>query len=152
MNFIIQLIAVAAHTCTENKALMKRETVTSKRIEHGFQRAKCIKSEVIFGSPKNRCKGSGICKVLTLSAGRETKRPIAYITLEQHQKIRFDFVKETLTQETINQHFSDGKLTVTDRFLFPRPILRNWGLERLVIEPGFYEVSESQQFYTVCFI
>lgn len=151
MNSFIYLVAATTQLDSTIEVAMKRKITIGKRAELSAHRAKCIKSEVIFGSPKNRCKGAGICKVLTLSAGREAARPIAYITLETNQRVRFDIVKESVTQEMIDQHFLDNRFQVTDRFLFPRPILRNWEIERLVIQPGFYEVLETQQFYTICF-
>jgi hypothetical protein len=147
----IHLISALSAGSPSIDTIMKRKTTSTNLSRRIVGNGRCVRSEVIFGSPKNRCKGTGICKVLTLSAGKQPTRTLTYVTLEGNGKLRFDFVKESMTDELMNFHFHNHRFMVTDTFEFSKPILKALEVEKLSIPPGFYDVSESGQFLSVYF-
>lgn len=110
-----------------------------------------VKTEVIFGSPQNRCKGVGICKVMTLSAIQEAKRPVAYVSVSKTGKVKFDFLKEKISTELRKMHFKDDLFVVVDRFQFSDVMLKKLRREELHISAGIYEVKVTDQFLSVIF-
>ncbi|MEM1325157.1 MAG: hypothetical protein AAGI23_04340 [Bacteroidota bacterium] len=150
MNFI-HLISALTGLSPTTDTTMKKKTTSTRLSQKLIQDVRCVKSEVIFGSPRNRCKGTGICKVLTLSAGQQPTRTLTYVTLEKNGKLRFDFVKDSMSADLIDFHFHNHLFMVTDDFYFPKPMLKALGVEELSIQPGFYQVAESGQFLSIYF-
>lgn len=110
-----------------------------------------VKAEVVFGSPKHRCQGVGICKVMPLFSTQETRRPIAYISIIQNEKVKFEFLKDSLNQDILETHLKDMLFIVVDEFHFSNIMLKKIKKETLSIAPGMYPVRETDRFYTIIF-
>ncbi|MEL6717713.1 MAG: hypothetical protein AAFO82_04950 [Bacteroidota bacterium] len=128
----------------------------SKSTIHNLQQkaiwtTKHVKAEVIFGSPKHRCQGVGICKVMPLFSSQETQRPIAYISITRANKVKFEFLKDSLSQDMLDMHFKDMTFIVVDDFHFSDTMLKRMNQEALGISPGMYDIKETEHFYSITF-
>ena len=112
---------------------------------------KHVKAEVVFGSPKHRCQGVGICKVMPLFSTQETRRPIAYISIIPNGKIKFGFLKDSLSQDMLETHLKDMLFIVVDEFHFSDVMLKRIKKDVLSISPGMYAIKETEHFYTIIF-
>ncbi|MEM8523556.1 MAG: hypothetical protein AAGG68_02875 [Bacteroidota bacterium] len=112
---------------------------------------KHVKAEVIFGSPKHRCQGVGICKVMPLFSNQEAKKPVAYISITRAKKIKFEFLKDSLNQDLLDTHFKDMLFIVVDEFSFSDTMLKRMNQEVLSIAPGMYKIKETEHFYAIVF-
>ncbi|MEM9887057.1 MAG: hypothetical protein AAF849_14275 [Bacteroidota bacterium] len=130
---------------------MKRQVKTSMTTHERVWKIANVKTEVIFGSPKNRCRGVGICKVMTLSAIQETNRPIAYLSVNKGGRVKFDFLKETITEAMLKMHFKDDLFVVVDEFQFTDILLKRLDRKALRIANGIYEVKQTERFLSVVF-
>jgi hypothetical protein len=115
-----------------------------------------LKTEVQFGSPKDKCKGLGICRVTMLTPlvnaeERTAKRAIAFVSLGADKQLKFSFQKESLSALVREIHFQHGKFVVMDEYEFPTVFAKRIDLESFTIKPGIYEIEETELFLTVTF-
>lgn len=143
--------------CDKAKVINKlEEDMKSKSTNYNQQiktlwTTKHVKAEVVFGSPKHRCQGVGICKVMPLFSTQETRRPIAYISTIPNGKIKFEFLKDSLNQDMLETHFKDMLFIVVDEFHFSEVMLKRINREALSIASGMYSIKETEHFYTIIF-
>ncbi|MEN0046152.1 MAG: hypothetical protein AAF806_03725 [Bacteroidota bacterium] len=130
---------------------MKSKSTSYNQKVSSIWTTKHIKAEVIFGSPKHRCQGVGICKVMPLFSTQETRRPIAYISILSNEKIKFEFLKDSLNQDMLETHFKDMLFIVVDEFYFSDVMLKRIKKDALSIAPGMYNIKETEHFYTIIF-
>ncbi len=136
---------------------MKRELLAKESKIHGTKLESPIylKAEVQFGSPSNKCKGVGICRVTTLSkfVSSQVAGNRAFALVHADNKIlQFKFLKSSLTPLMLQIYFYDRKFVITDDFLFTSTFLKCLRYNHNTIKAGVYKVKETNQFLTVTFI
>lgn len=116
---------------------------------------KILVADVLFGSPKKRCAGAGICKVIAPVAqelshnGRwECNRAIALVKMEPPDMLVFQFVKHSMCREAISKYFGTGIFLVEDPFEFRQ---NYWSEGSRTIVPGAYPVMQSKEYLAVRF-
>jgi len=143
--------------CDKTKIINKLENNMKLRSTNYNQKTtsiwttKHVKAEVVFGSPKHRCQGVGICKVMPLLSTQETRRPIAYISILPNEKVKFEFLKDSLNEDMLETHFKDMLFIVVDEFYFSDVMLKRIKKDDLSITPGMYQIRETEYFYTIIF-
>lgn len=119
---------------------------------------KSIKAEVIFGMPSNRCKGTGICKVVAavsnsspLTNSNPCQATPATLKLEAQKRLSITFMKGDLCNEIISNQFRTGIFTVLETYALPKFVLDKLGYSYTCIEQGSYLVFETEEAYTIRF-
>jgi len=130
---------------------MKSKSTTYNPQPKALWTTKHVKAEVVFGSPKHRCQGVGICKVMPLFSTQETRRPVAYISITRNKKVKFEFLKDSLDHDMLDTHFKDMLFIVVDEFSFSDTMLKRMNKEVLTITPGMYDIKETEHFYSIIF-
>ncbi len=106
-----------------------------------------LKSEIVFGSLSTGCRGAGVCKVVPARVATEDWKCLhatAWISITPNQKIRFSFIKSTLTQQMIRRHFSWRLFQVFEPFPMPLFVEKKFKTDKgLTIKPGIYSVVET---------
>lgn len=106
-----------------------------------------LKSEIVFGSLSTGCRGAGVCKVVPARVATNDWKCLhatAWISITSNQKIRFSFIKSTLTQQMVRRYFSWHLFQVFEPF--PMPLFVEKKLKTgnsLTIRPGIYSVIET---------
>lgn len=117
-----------------------------------------IRAEVIFGSPRNKCSGVGICKVITISrtarfqiVRHSCKKTLAFITVTEQKRVKFSFLKLSMCERALATYFSDRIFIMTEKFSLPKEIVSQLGLAFRKLPSGLYPVMETGQFLVVVF-
>ncbi|MBL7783414.1 MAG: hypothetical protein JNM22_19435 [Saprospiraceae bacterium] len=126
-----------------------RETATEKSMS----------CDVVFGSPSNDCRGTGICKITARKgntpvdgARRECKRAKALlISGEQGRSLSMVFARELLCVHIWKTHLRHGVLSLQEPCKIPLDIARAIGLKFYTLQPGQYKVEELDGRYKIRF-
>lgn len=113
-------------------------------------------AEIIFGSPKRNCAGSGICKVNSPTALGSVplsclncKRATALISLDAPEIIVFQFVRSSMASEVLQKYFGNDVFLLEAPFQFRQS---HWPeAEGRMIRAGAYPVERNETFLTVRF-
>jgi hypothetical protein len=114
-----------------------------------------IKAEIVFGSPSMGCKGSGVCKVLSITAAStdwKCPRATAWISITKNSCVRMAFLKSSMMPRQINRYFRWHLFQVFESVsmpLFVEKRLRS--IQEIVIQPGIYPVIDTDEFLIVEF-
>lgn len=119
-----------------------------------------LRAEVIFGISSQGCRGTGICKLTTLSGFDKKeknriilpcKKALVEITKSSTGKLHFQFEKNTLCKNIQAKNFQSGYFFIQEDF--PLPILFQKQLQSFgkIIYSGFYPVIETKDCFTVIF-
>ena len=127
-----------------------------KEKENRYQRqpiaCSIIVAEVLFGSPRNSCAGSGICKVMAYTAngfGQKNnlncKCAIALVRMLPDQKVGIHFVKASMCGHIRQNYFGSKQLILPEAAplaLDPWAEVQHW------LVPGVYNYENQGHFYT----
>lgn len=106
-----------------------------------------LKSEIVFGSLSTGCRGAGVCKVVPARVATNDWKCLhatAWVSITSDQKIRFSFIKSTLTQQMIRRYFSWHLFQVFEPYPMPLFIEKKLkAANNLTIRPGIYTVIET---------
>ena len=112
-----------------------------------------IVADVLFGSPRNNCAGSGICQVLGPVASEmldqsrwNCKRSVALIRVLNEHKAAFHFVKNSMCSRIESTYFKD-RFFIVDQEAEMK--LNSWSEKSYWIVPGIYQFKAQGHFYTM---
>ena len=112
-----------------------------------------IVADVLFGSPRNNCAGSGICQVVGPVASEmldqnrwNCKRSVALIRVLNEHKAAFHFVKNSMCSKIESTYFRDHFFVVDQEAEMK---LNSWSEKSYWIMPGIYQYMRQGHFYTM---
>ncbi len=79
---------------------------------------KLLATQVVFGSPRKKCQGSGICKLYTLHAQERTHSPCAMVEGELLLS-EFRLALLVPSQQVSAQHFGGTHFIMEEDFVLP---------------------------------
>ena len=119
---------------------------------------KSMSCDVVFGSPSNDCRGTGICKITArksrpdIPTRRDCKSAKAlFISGENGNSLSMVFAREMLCVQIWRTHLRHGVLTLQEPCKIPLDIMRGIGLKFNTISPGQYAVEELEGRYRIKF-
>jgi len=105
-----------------------------------------VKADIVFGSPSTGCKGSGVCTVIPIFQGRSNLKcpsATAWISMVNKKKIRFAFLKSSMTEQQIKCHFRWNLFQVFESVSMPFFVQKGIGANhQLIVKSGIYIVEE----------
>ena len=115
--------------------------------------------DVVFGSPSNDCRGTGICKITarksrpeTTGVRRDCKSSKAlFISGDSGRSLSMVFARELLCVHIWRNHLRHGVLTLSEPCRIPLDITRTIGLKFHTLQPGQYRVEELEGRYRITF-
>lgn len=112
-----------------------------------------IRAEVVLGSPSSGCNGVGICRVMAQGYGLDCPCPktAAKLSVTEEGKLRFSFQKSSMSADYLRRHFGWLLFQVTEPCRLPLRITAALQTERRRIEPGVYQVWETNDAMVVDF-
>lgn len=106
-----------------------------------------IRTDVILGSPSANCSGVGICRVMAHSTEGLSEatcpRVKAWLSVTASGKLRFEFEKDSLSEEMLQKHFSWMLFQVLEPCMIPYRLLRYRTIAQRTIRPGIYQVWDT---------
>jgi hypothetical protein len=119
---------------------------------------KSMSCDVVFGSPSNDCRGTGICKITArksrpdVATRRDCKSAKAlFISGENGTSLSMVFAREMLCVHIWRTHLQHGVLTLQEPCKIPLDIMVGIGLKFNTISPGQYAVEELDGRYRIKF-
>lgn len=119
---------------------------------------KSMSCDVVFGSPSNDCRGTGICKITARKsrpeqpARRDCKSAKSlFIAGENGRTLSMVFAREMLCIQIWRTQFRQGILTLQEPCTIPAEISRTMGLKFNTIRPGQYAIEEMEGRYRIKF-
>ena len=111
-------------------------------------------AEVVFGSPKKRCAGVGICSMNPL---HETQRnsafpchkTIAQLTVLQHETLQIRLEKDGLCDQLAGRQFPKHKFTLKQNFKLPATICAALDIQQGTVPAGVYPVEETDNSFVL---
>jgi hypothetical protein len=117
---------------------------------------------VVFGSPSNDCRGTGICKITARKGGRTSADTGArrtcksakalLISGENGRSLSMVFARELLCVHIWKNHLRHGVLVLQEPCKIPLDVSRAIGLKFHLIQPGQYKVEELEGRYRIRFL
>lgn len=111
-------------------------------------------ADVIFGSPRSKCAGTGLCRIL----GPEDRRLLDRYPCCQKASAKiswlaewivFEFRKDRISLAAYERHFYDGYFMVQDTLEY---LPKGWPVSyKIRISPGCYSAHESEQYLKLYF-
>lgn len=121
----------------------------------GKSEQQSVRSEILLGSPGAGCAGLGICKMMTTKpAYIRYKCPVvnAVLSLNQEQRLRISFVKDSMDIRVQRRHFRWWLFQVLEPYDLPEELTRCLSLlADHTIRPGIYTVWETAEYLVVDF-
>ncbi|HOY06764.1 MAG TPA: hypothetical protein PLO67_15250 [Saprospiraceae bacterium] len=127
-----------------------RETLTEKSLS----------CDVVFGSPSNDCRGTGICKITarksrtsTVSGSRRDCKSAKALLIsgENGRSLSMVFARELLCVHIWKNHLRHGVLVLNEPCKIPLDVSRAINLKFHMIQPGQYKVEELEGRYRIRF-
>lgn len=119
---------------------------------------KSMSCDVVFGSPSNDCRGTGICKITarTSRPGIQTPRDCKtakalFVSGEHGANLSMVFAREMICLHIWRNHLRKGVLTLQEPCKIPADIIRTIGLKFNTLRPGQYTVEELEGRYRIRF-
>jgi len=119
---------------------------------------KSMSCDVVFGSPSNDCRGTGICKITArksrpgIQTPRDCKTAKAlFVSGEHGSSLSMVFAREMICLYIWRNHLRKGALTLTEPCKIPVEIIRTIGLKFNTLRPGQYAVEELDGRYRIWF-
>ncbi|HMX41765.1 MAG TPA: hypothetical protein PK971_11795 [Saprospiraceae bacterium] len=114
--------------------------------------------DVIFGSPSQDCRGTGICKISAqqppensaLRGGCQATTGIC-TALDGGQRLSIVFFREMLCVQLLRQHLMRDTLELKEPCPLPPALVRYLRLRIRALPPGRYRIEEGQGYYRVIF-
>lgn len=118
---------------------------------------RCIHCDIIFGSPKDDCYGSGICKVVAASDSpistnkRNCKQAPAIMTVEADRRmVTLVFFRAHLCVDILRTQFRNEAFYVPHAAAMPAQVNAFLGLPAgASILPGHYTIEERSGYFRV---
>ncbi|MEM1327483.1 MAG: hypothetical protein AAGI23_16090 [Bacteroidota bacterium] len=114
-----------------------------------------LQAEVIFGLLSKKCKGRGICRIIT-----DEDRSLAYSTCGKAEvriewtttdRIRFCIKKNSMSTYTKETHFNSSFFRMEEDFDFPKQTIVRLGQQQYRIRAGYYRIRETDDNYLIVF-
>ncbi len=136
-------------------ASFSRSAVVRANINQ-FSHRPFLQCDVVFGSPRSGCSGTGICKIadgggLGAVMLKKTCRLAPALFTADGNTLTMTFSREFLCPHLLKHHFRHGFLKVEDTCLMPEHIATQLGLSHNAILPGQYQVAELNGGYRIIF-
>ncbi|WP_148270352.1 hypothetical protein [Haliscomenobacter hydrossis] len=105
--------------------------------------------EVVYGLISRDCKGMGICKISAVNSNTHQRSnslcgsSLAYLKKVKDNLLRFDFLRETISEEQFALRFSSGAFYMEEPFCFSSELSELLGLENVCMAEGEYALSHT---------
>ena len=122
-----------------------------------FDTQNILPCEVVFGSPKMDCRGTGICKLTGYTGSVETvykgcrKNPGFLIPFKDGEGLALVFRRELLCSRVLRTHFRKEALALKDDFPLPQNLMDKLGLHTKVLKAGTYRLESFGGHYFIRF-
>ena len=96
---------------------------------------------VFFGTPSNKCAGSGVCKMLPLHLNVRNGVPCPSFTAQcsyDGQTFSLLVLREQFNGQQLDRWFAKDCFVVEESFRLPRWVVKQLGLNQWVIPAGDY--------------
>jgi len=140
---------------TDSRTLLGFEdAVTLKNHSHVQQAT--FHGDVVFGSPKDDCRGTGICKIISGAEFPDLKRScsrtkVQFQCLVEGEALKVTFENRNLCANLMRHYFSKTNLEIP-MALAVSPILASvMGLNLTMIQAGIYPILLEKNGYSVTF-
>lgn len=119
-----------------------------------------LTAEVVFGVSSQGCRGTGICKLTTLSASdmekknkfaAPCKRASVAIFKTKGDKLCFQFDRASMCKKAVKAHFKSGYFSILEDFELPLFIQDKLNAYGKVILKGTYPAIETKESFLVFF-
>lgn len=113
-----------------------------------------ITISIDFGRVSKDCKGFGVCDVdieIKIELSVRPNGGSGTAQIGKDGKLSVAFVKETMTEETIANYFSNSTFVVEEDFQLPSDVSEQLGTKNYFIKAGKYKVVETKEGYSVKF-
>lgn len=113
--------------------------------------------EVVFGSPKMDCRGTGICKLMGYSGAVETgqrscrQNPGFLIPFKDGKGLALVFRRELMCANVMRTHFRKETLTLKDNFRLPQSLIDKLGLNTKMLKAGAYRLESFGDHFLIQF-
>lgn len=114
--------------------------------------------DVIFGSPSQDCRGTGICKISALqpletaAPSRGCQHTTGICTaLDGGKSLSIVFFREHLCVRVLRQHLMRDTLELKEPCPLPHALVQYLRLRIRALPPGRYRIEEEQGYYRVTF-
>jgi|GEM_PF-624988 len=114
---------------------------------------KCIRADLVLGSPVAGCSGLGVCRILSARQTWKGKCPkvSAWMSVADQGQLRVSFMKNSMDLKMMRRHFRWTLFQVLEAFELPAFLVLELQLEQLWIAPGIYTVWETPDLLIVDF-
>lgn len=103
-------------------------------------------AEVVFGSPKHGCNGSGICRVFTITGARRLRRNqrrVPVLIVVQSSGYPVFWVQQSLIPRALSDElFSGETFRMEEDFFLNGSIARSLGRKGILITEGQYSLRQ----------
>ncbi len=116
-----------------------------------------IVADVIFGSPREDCAGTGICKIEALAdmpsaAGhRECRRCRAALAAPDPQTLVIRFRRSDLCSHLLRNYFRHEVFHLPQSCELPGSLAQAMQLSGNVLQPGSYPIQSEGDFFVIAF-
>ena len=117
-------------------------------------RRQWLLAEVVFGSPKKRCAGVGICSMNPLStepanSAFPCQKVLAQLSVQKPQRFILRLVKQGLCPNLAERQFPQNQFKLPRSFRIPDSICKRLKIQNASIPAGTYQVEESEEGYSI---
>jgi hypothetical protein len=142
---------------SQAKAPMLRSVFGLRQLSSGMQQLSC---DVVFGSPRADCLGTGVCKISALGslpkpsgATRNCQSaPGVLLPLEGGNGVSLVILREMMCIKLLRTQFRTGVLTLSEPCRLPNDIITALSLNFQELKPGSYRLEEANGFFRINFI
>lgn len=138
-------------SCEFQEAVLEKPGIA--RITRKFY--KPVLTDVVLGSPNQKCQGAGICIVVPYQEGVRVRWACpsarAWIRMFAHDRLRMYFWHSDLSVEGVKRFFSGPMFTVDSDYSLPKAVTNLFGLEEFVIKRGRHRLMVSAKYFIVEF-
>jgi len=122
-----------------------------------FCTEKLLSCEVVFGSPRMDCRGTGICKLVGYSAveadtPRSCRHNKAFLMpTRDGQCLALVFRQELLCARILRTQFRNEQLTLKESFRIPPIFIESLGLKKKFLKAGSYALEQFNGHFLIKF-
>lgn len=149
--------ALQTNTNRPRQGIVISEKVWARDFEQLDTRT-ILPSEVVFGSPKMDCRGTGICKLTGYAGSTETtynsscrKNPGFLIPYKNGKGIALVFRRELLCSKVLRTHFRKEQLVLKETFHLPKELIEKLHLNIKTLKSGTYPLQSIGGHYLIQF-
>lgn len=113
--------------------------------------AKGLPADVVFGDPRKKCAGHGICRVTTMGALLEENCGCLYtmaflILNESNDTITFSFPVELIHRELLETYFANSTFLMEEDVSICSSVIKS---RAIVLKKGIYNVIADENYLVV---